>query len=406
MENILAGFAFVATAAFLFWPRIRENASWRATVTPLASIIGSGFLISLPLLADTIGGYATLGMFALVAIGYAIGGAIRFNILHGEPLFDSKEPVYLFGIERLSHAALIFAYVISVTYYLSLLSAFLMEGLGVGNDLDGKLLTTCALAFVGVYGHLRGLHALEALEEYAVSLKLAVIAAVLAALLWLNGGEVLAGTWRIAAPVAAPDWHDLRVVFGLLIVVQGFETSRFLKGVYEPQERVRTMRYAQWLSAAIYLTFFVLAMTVAHEHSGKPDIAGVVGMMAKVASILALLLVFGAVFAQASAAIADTIGGAGLAEEASEGLIKRKYAYPLIGAFGIAIIWSTDILEIVALASRAFAGFYALQCLVAAVTAQAAPNIKQRGLRMIWYGALCLLAVGITILGIPAEGGG
>ncbi|MBI1328925.1 MAG: hypothetical protein GC166_03365 [Alphaproteobacteria bacterium] len=406
MENLVAGLAFAATAAFLFWPKVRNNTAWQATVTPLASIIGSGFLISLPLLADTVGGYATLAMMVLVAIGYAIGGAIRFNILNGEKLFDAKEPKYLFGIERLSHAALIFAYVISVTYYLSLLAAFLMKGIGVQSDFDEKFVTTAALAFIGIYGYLRGLHALEALEEYAVSLKLAVIAAVLAALVWLNGVELLGGTWKIAAPFDMPGWHDLRVVFGLLIVVQGFETSRFLKGVYEPKERVRTMRYAQWLSAAIYLAFFVLAMTVAHEHSGKPDIAGVVGMMSKVASILAVLLVGGAIFAQASAAIADTIGGAGLSEEASEGTIKRKYAYPLIGAFGIVLVWSANILDIVALASRAFAGFYALQCLVAAFTAQAAPNVKHRWPHTIWFAALGLLALGITILGIPAEGGG
>ena len=43
----------VATVALigLFLPRVVGSTKWRATVTPLASIIGSGFLILAPLLA-------------------------------------------------------------------------------------------------------------------------------------------------------------------------------------------------------------------------------------------------------------------------------------------------------------------------------------------------------------------
>ena len=33
---------------------VRNNRSWSATVTPLASIIGSGFLVSVPLLAGAV----------------------------------------------------------------------------------------------------------------------------------------------------------------------------------------------------------------------------------------------------------------------------------------------------------------------------------------------------------------
>ena len=44
-----------------------------ATVTPLASIIGSGFLISGPLLAREFGGAAFWAMAVLLLLAYAVG---------------------------------------------------------------------------------------------------------------------------------------------------------------------------------------------------------------------------------------------------------------------------------------------------------------------------------------------
>ena len=45
------------------------------------------------------------------------------------------------------------------------------------------------------------------------------------------------------------------MLLGLLITVQGFETSHNLGNAYSQDVRVRTMRHAQWFAAAIYLAF-------------------------------------------------------------------------------------------------------------------------------------------------------
>lgn len=60
--------AAVATAAglVLLQPRLMHAPAWRATITPLASIIGSGFLVAGPILAHAAGNLAWLAMRACV----------------------------------------------------------------------------------------------------------------------------------------------------------------------------------------------------------------------------------------------------------------------------------------------------------------------------------------------------
>ena len=214
-----------AALAFLFSPKLTAAPMWRATVTPLASIIGSGFLVSFPLLTHDLGSYSVIAMACLVVFAYLLGGAIRFNILHGEPLFAEGGRRWLSFVERTSHLALALAYFISVTYYLTLLSAFLLKGLGTPHPLAAKGLTTAILLGIAAQGLWRGLHGLESVEEYAVGLKLAIIAAALAALAWFNIDASLNGTWHIVEQTKPFDWQSARVVLGLLVVVQGFETS-------------------------------------------------------------------------------------------------------------------------------------------------------------------------------------
>ena len=77
----------IALAGYLaFSKRLASSSTWKATVTPLASIMGSGFLVSAPLLAGVVGNLAVVCMAVLLVLAYAVGGAIRFNIRHFEPL--------------------------------------------------------------------------------------------------------------------------------------------------------------------------------------------------------------------------------------------------------------------------------------------------------------------------------
>ncbi|MBX3429359.1 MAG: hypothetical protein KF779_07245 [Hyphomonadaceae bacterium] len=405
--NIVAIAALIVTAIIVLHPRLRGQEAWRATITPLASIIGSGFLVSLPLLARDVGVYAIAAIGFLIMLAYFLGGALRFNIKHGEPLFDGDGHVWVTRFDIASRIGLALAYLVSVTYYLSLLAAFSLKAFGLGGEeLIARCITTALLALLGGWGFLHGLRGLEAIEEYAVGLKLAVIAAALAALAWLNIDLFAKNEWRILAPAPPLDFHHLRMVLGLLIVVQGFETSRFLKGAYPPQLRIDSMRWAQLISAVVYLAFFLLALPILHTAPHNADVAGVTDMVAPAASFLPLILIAGAVFAQLSAAVADAIGGAGLIHETSGARIARKWCYPAIAAAGCAIVWSFDVFRVIQLASSVFAIFYAMQAIGAIFVARRTEKIRHRAARMAGFGLLALIALGAAFLGIPAEAAG
>ena len=160
----------------LFYGPVRRSRSWHAMVTPLASIIGSGFLVVVPVLGHALGADSIWAILAIVVFAYGVGEALRFNIVHLEPLLAStpddcrnahdRAPV-LPRIELLASLALALAYFVSVTFYLRLLSAFVLRGLGWHEAWTANALTTALLVLIGAVGKRRGLSALERLEQYS-----------------------------------------------------------------------------------------------------------------------------------------------------------------------------------------------------------------------------------------------
>ncbi|MHA1560428.1 MAG: hypothetical protein ACTSWI_07140, partial [Alphaproteobacteria bacterium] len=398
----------IIALAILFSSRLRRSDYWRATVTPLASIIGSGFLVAPPLLAANVGDYALLAMAALVGVAYLIGEAVRFNIRYTEPLLAGLRPDRLvLSVERLSHFALVFAYFISVTYYLLLLSNFLLKGFGIVSPNFASVMTTVILVGLGLLGLLRGLRALESLEKYAVSIKLAIIAGLLTGMAFFNVDAALQGVWSLHAEAPEFSWNRIQVLLGLLIVVQGFETSRFLGDAYSPGVRISTMRMAQGISAVIYLAFFAL-VTVLIRPGGAgidhgEDVTGIIDIVRTVATLLPLLLIVAALASQFSAAIADMIGGAGLIEEISHRQVNLRHAYPLIAVAGIALVWSANVFEIITFASQAFALFYFLQCGIAAIVAWKQRDVSRRLARIILYAVTATICLCVVMFGIPSS---
>lgn len=363
--------------------------------------MGSGFLVSAPLLAGSVGNLAVICMAALLILAYAVGSAMRFNIRHFEPIENSGHgPAQT--IAFLSRIVLAGAYFISVTYYLQLLAAFLGNAAGITSQTVMHLITTTLLVIIGVIGIWRGLRMLEGVEKYAVALNLGMIGALLVGLAVHNLGLLSDGNWTLPAIASEIDFHDIRALLGLLIVVQGFETSRYLGAEHSADERIGTMRIAQLLSAAIYLVFVGLVTVLFQDGLGS-DVTAIVTMAQPVALVLPVMISVAAIGSQFSAAVADNEGAGGLIEDITHGRISMRYAYLLILVVTVALTWETDVNGIIAYASRAFALFYTLQCIVAFVVAWQMKDLPRRQLRLAGFAALSVVCLLVFALGLPSE---
>lgn len=350
--------------AALSFGRFAKGEAWRATVTPLASIIGSGFLICGPLLAKEFGGAAIVAEAALLAIAYAVGAVIRFNIAHVEPYlaragFNDR----VAWLARVTQGVLALAYAVSVAYYLKLLAEFGLRAFELAPDMQrlaGNLAVTALIAALAVVAFVGDLRRIENIAHTSVSLKLGIIAGMLAALaaFWVTRGMAE------PLPPARFDSSSVPILLGLVITVQGFETSRYLGQSYSAEVRIRTMRHAQWISAAIYFLFLALLTPVLAPAARTPGVAGILDIMEGIAPLMGIFVMLGAISSQLSAAVADQIGAAGLMNEVSARRLPVKAAFLVACALALAVVWLTDPFEVVALASRAFAVFYALQCAI------------------------------------------
>ncbi len=393
MENLLIFTALGLTAALLIWPRLANATLWRAMSTPLASIIGSGFLVLGPILIASYGQYAPVAMLALCGFAYLFGATIRFNIA---AIQSGNRPRMARRFEVLASWLLSFAYIISVAYYLNLLGAFAVRLTPFDSPLNARLLTSAIYAVILITGWFYGFAALERLEQISVSIKLAVIAGLLAALGYFFAGQ-MAQDALILSPVSLTGWPALTLAFGLLISVQGFETSRYLGDEYNARTRIRSMRLAQALASVIYMIYILLLAYVFAPDQQHLSETAIIDMMQIVAPVLPFLLVIAALSAQFSAAIADTSGAGGLLEELTGNRMQPRYAYLLLVLVGLGLTWGANVFEIIAYASRAFALYYGVQALIAALTAQ-------RGGKAWLFAALAVFGFMVAIFGHAVEG--
>jgi len=406
MLNILLVFIVAGVLLFMYQPRFTKSKSWQATLTPLSSIIGSGFLIIAPLLASVVGEYSPVAVVGIVVLAYAIGGVIRFNIINAEPLLhDRKTHPLIYKVDLLANAVLSFAYVTAVAFYLSLLSSFLLIYIGFGDSPNlERLMTTIIVVFIATTGFIRGLGGLEKLEAYSMSLQLSIVAALLIGIFVYDFNFIQSErelTFNIK------DRNLITKVFmlsGILLVVQGFETSRFLGEKYNAKTRVKTMRQAQLISGALYIVSVIALMPIVQNlNLENIQIAEIVAATGLAATVLPLMLIVAAVMSQFSAAVADTVGAGCLASESSNGELSTNKCYLVVSILAIILIWTADLLEIVSFASRAFAVYYLLQCVVALLASH--HHYKHKGYRLYMLGFTILASIlaFIVIFAIPAE---
>jgi hypothetical protein len=161
------------------------------------------------------------------------------------------------------------------------------------------------------------------------------------------------------------------------------------------------MRLAQRLSAAIYLVFVALATVLFRSDFGA-DVTAIIRMAKPVAVVLPLLISVAAIGSQFSAAVADDSGAGGLIEDITHRKLSVRYAYGLIMLITVSLAWATNVNQIIAYASRAFALFYMLQCLVALLVARDLPRLTRRGLRVTGFALLAVICLLVFALGLPS----
>lgn len=329
-----------------------------ATSTPLASIFGSGFLVIVPILAGAVGLYSVAAMAGVCAPAYAVGSVIRYNIKHAEPVLADKPSEMTLPFERLSDIALVLAYVISVCLYLHILASFVLGSFHMDTELNKNLVTTGILVVIMVIGMTKGLDVLGALEKWALYITLLIIV-----LLILGFAHYDWAAWRSASGITLfnatqhTPWEMITIVAGTLIVVQGFETTRYLDEDFAADVRVSASRWSQIISTAVYLVFIAVAMPLVHTLSGHYNDNSLIKLAGVASTLLVAPLVIAAALSQFSAAVADTVAAIGNMEDITHQEMKARWGTVLVGVGALALTWTADTLEIIAIASRAFA-FY------------------------------------------------
>lgn len=398
---MIIGAALAMLAAF--HPRAINAPFWRATVTPLASIIGSGFLLGAPILAHIAGHWAFAAMGLLCLIGFVFGAVIRHNIAHLEPLLAGRPPRDIAALERICEYALALAYFISVAYYINLFAAFALRTQAVSDPQAIRLTAMTMIAVLGIIGVSRGLRGLEYVEVIAVGIKLSLIFGLVAALGFAAVAALHHETFALPAVEPRMDVGAARVFLGLVILVQGFETSRFLGGAYDRATRIRTMWHAQLLSTVIYVIFILLATPYFPDTlPERVSETQIIDILSPVAGMVAPLLIFVALTSQLSAAVADMNGAGGLLENASHGRLSVKAGYFITACIAIAVTWGADIFEIVDDASKAFVLYYGLQSVIALRIAMNMNTPRKRFHLALFSGAI-VMAFAVLLFSLPLE---
>jgi hypothetical protein len=375
----------------------RSGSLMDAVTTPLSSIFGSGFLVIVPILAGAVGEYSVLAMAVVCAIAYAVGSVIRFNIIHAEPVLAGTPSEATMSFERAADLALVLAYVISVCLYLHILSSFVLGSFGADSELNENVLTTLVIGVIMFVGVTKGLDDLAVLEKWGLYITLVIIVLLVGAFGYYDWEALQSPAGIIGVePQAHTPWEILTIVAGTLIVVQGFETPRYLASDFDAPVRVSASRWSQIISTVVYLVFIAVSLPLVHTLNGQYDDNSLIKLAGMVSALLVAPLVIAAALSQFSAAVADTLAATGNMEEVTHGGLKSKFGTILVGGGAIALSWSANTLEIIALASRAFAFYYMLQCLVA-ITVSKSP--RQRA-GMI---AIAVVLGFITVFAVPAS---
>jgi len=367
-----------------------------ASVTPLASIFGSGFLIIVPVLERTLGAHALFGIVGVCVFIWFVGTAVRHNVATAELLKEAGrlDPATQ-RVEQVADLVIVVAYVISVALYLRIMSQYVVEFAGSGSDSAERALASAAVLLIVGVGVMRGFAGLDLMERFALGAVLVITTVVGGALFFTDAVDLL-GSGIDLAPVPGEGLTDVLLVLGgIVITVQGFETVRYLADEYDRDTRILACRLSQLVAASIYIGFVAVATPVMGLGSADGPDETLLDITGRVLPLLSLPLVVTAVLSQFSAATADTVAADGNLRRLVGGPMRGARPYVVSGAAAIVLVWTLPTFTIIAVASRAFAAYYALECIVALQTS--------RGVRAkVGFGLLAVVLLAITLLAKPA----
>jgi hypothetical protein len=319
--------------------RYGARAVWLATVTPLASIFGSGFLIIIPILERELGALAAVGMAGVCLVAWMVGIAIRHNVAVVEPLAHAGRLDQLTSrIDRASDLVIVVAYVISVALYLRILALFVVGYVSSGSGASERLLAVTLVVVITAVGLVRGLAGLELLERLALGSVLVLVLAIGATFAGTDASRLLGGGLHLP-PVPSPGLVSaLLVLGGIVITVQGFETVRYLQHI-DRQARIAGCRLSQVISSIVYILIVALATPLMSLGTRSGPDRGLLQLVQRVAPLLALPLVLCAVFSQFSAATADTEAGVGNLRVIGWAPLRGRRRYLLVAHPSISFCW-------------------------------------------------------------------
>ena len=260
--------------------------------TPLASIFGSGFLVVVPVLASAVGPYAAVAMVVVALVAIQVGAIVRHNIVCAEPVLAARSNALTTLAERVSDFALVAAYIVSICLYVHILSSFVLSGFGLDSAFNNAAMTSVIIAAITVIGLTGGLNPLEKLERWALYLTVVILAVLLLGFAIYGVGAISRpGALELAAMPARSIWEIATIVAGTLIIVQGFETTRYLGEEFDAETRIRSARLSQYLSLSIYVVFVALAQPLVPVLGGEYGENSLIKLAAAASLLLPLPLI-------------------------------------------------------------------------------------------------------------------
>lgn len=397
--SIIVVATLLALSLVLYSSRVQESRRYQATVVPLANIMDIGFVAMTPIIVHITGLDSVLMLLGLCALGYAMGWVMRLNIERFEPV--SGEKGLLRSISRVAQWALIAASLVNVAYYLQLLGSAIIFPFDFGATDNQTIVTIIAvgsLVGLGVIGFFFGLGKLNQLGDRTTAFNLAAVSAIIVGFLAYNVVVALQGNWSL------PDYNPPltatggRQILGFFALVQGFEASRYLGDEFSAARRIKTMRLAQIISTVAFVLFPASALILFAQTLPKPTPAASVQIGQVASPVLPLLVLLLAIGSQSSASINAISSRSDVLEEVTDEKIPRRYTFPLLAVGAIAIVLVTDVLTAVAAASRVFAVFFSIQCLIALIMAVR----DEKWVRVVGITLVGLAMVTIAIFGISS----